>query len=178
MRKSVYLAVGAIACLFIVPLYGPTPAARAAGFSPADWLVWNPATHTVTLTLIASYNAARHGFNFNGYSTGSMVVQVPKGARVQVLFQNHGTFPHSVLIARANAHTRTSAQGFPLAFPGAYTPRPTRGIAPGKSQTFTFVAGQVGRYEIVCGVDHHAQAGMWDTFEVTASGLPTLILPS
>jgi sulfocyanin len=166
-----------MACMLLVPIHGPAPVARAASFSPADWLVWNLTTHTATLTLIAGYNGARHGLNFNGYSTGSMVVQVPKGARVQVVFQNRGTFPHSIIIARSKAHMRTGTQGFPLAFPGAYTPQPMSGIAPGKSQTFTFVAGQVGHYEIVCGVDHHAQSGMWDTFEVTASGLPTLILP-
>jgi sulfocyanin len=164
--------------MLILPLHGPASMARAAGFSPADWLVWNTTTNTVTLTLIASYNGARHGFNFNGYSTGSMVIQVPKGVRVRVLFRNRGTFPHSVLIARPGAHTRISAQGFPLAFPGAYTPQPTHGTSPGQSRQFTFVASQVGRYEIVCGVDHHAQSGMWDTFEVTASGAPTLILPT
>jgi hypothetical protein len=59
--------------------------------------MWDAATHTVTLTLIAGYNLARRGFNFNGYSTGTMVISVPRGARVRVIFRNQGRFPHSAI---------------------------------------------------------------------------------
>lgn len=150
----------------------------SASVSPADWLLWNPSAHTVTLTLIAGYNDARHGFNFNGYSTGTMIISVPRGTLVYVIVHNRGQFPHSALIADVNAHQRSSAQGFPLAFPGAYTPQPLQGVQPRQTRKFSFVAGRAGRYELVCGVARHAQAGMWDVFQVTAGGLPSLIIPS
>ncbi len=157
-----------------------TPAAAAGPHAPpgpASWFLWNASTHTATLTLIPGYNNARHGFNFNGYSTGTMVIQIPRGAHVQVTVRNNGRFPHSALITGYGNHTRDGAKGFPLAFPGATTPAPRRGMAPGQTQRFSFVAAHAGQYALVCAVDHHAQAGMWDTVQVTTNGQVGLLLP-
>ena len=179
-RSSRFLphGLGAVAMAAMLPLPSARAAAVSASVGPADWLLWTPSAHTVTLTLIAGYNSARHGFNFNGYSTGTMIISVPRGTLVHVIFHNHAQFPHSALIADVNAHERTSAQGFPLAFPGAYTPQPLRGVQPRQTRKFSFVAGRIGRYELVCGVARHAQTGMWDVFQVTAGGLPSLTIPS
>ena len=179
-RRLIRRTVGAVVGILVLtlPLHSmPIATAASSRVGPADWLVWDAATHTVTLTLIAGYNLARRGFNFNGYSTGTMVISVPRGARVRVIFRNQGRFPHSAIIARYAARTHDSSSGFPLAFPGAHTPDPLHGITQGKIQQFTFVAGRVGRYALVCGVGHHAQAGMWDVFQVTPGGAPHLAIP-
>ncbi len=142
---------------------------RLAQASPAQWLIWTPSAHTVTLTLIASYNAARHGFNFNGYSTGSMLIQVPLGTHVTVIFHNNGALAHSALVTGYDNTTRDGRSGFPLAFPGAHTPNPVQGTGPGQTVRFSFVAARQGRYAVVCAVGQHARAGMWDTLLVTGS---------
>ncbi len=176
VRRVVALASPIVVALSLASSPAAAAAPRATP-SPADWLVWTPSTHTVTLTLIAGYNGARHGFNFNGYSTGSMVIQIPVGTHVQVIFHNHARFPHSAVITAYQNHTRDSAQGFPLAFAGASTPRANQGTPPGATQRFAFVASRPGRYALVCGVAQHARMGMWDTFQVTWGGEPGLIIP-
>lgn len=158
-------------------LAGTPAAASSRTPSPADWLLWTPSTRTVTLTLIAGYNAARHGFNFNGYSTGTMAISVPVGVRVNVIFRNQGRSPHSAIITPYTARTGTSKGRTPLAFPGAYTPDPTHGIAPGQTRRFSFVAGRVGRYAVVSSAAHDQQAGMWDLFQITVKGEPYLTVP-
>lgn len=164
----------AVAVPLLMPAAGPSAASVA---SPADWLQWTPSTHTVSLTLIAGYNAARHGFNFNGYSTGTMLISVPVGARVNVTFRNNGAFPHSAIITGYGNRSRAGTSGFPLAFAGAHTVNPQQGTPPGKTEHFTFVANRMGRYAIVCSVGRHAQAGMWDTFMVSPGGDAYLQLP-
>ena len=37
-----------------------------------------------------------------------------------------------------------------------------------RPEEFTFTATQAGQYAVVCGVPGHAQAGMWDEFDVVA----------
>jgi len=149
--------------------------AKAAG--PADWLTWDPSTHRVALTLIASYNAARGGLNFNGYSTGTMLISVPVGTRVEVTFHNNGPLPHSALVRGYAARARDGLIGFPLAFAGAHTANPRQGTPAGRTERVSFVADRVGRYALVCSVGRHAKGGMWDTFVVTRGGAPYLEVP-
>src|SRR5437016_534431 len=107
-RRLIRQTIGAVVGILVLTLpvrSMPVAAAASPRVGPADWLLWNPATHTVTLTLIGGYNLARHGFNFNGYSTGTMVISVPRGAHVHVIFRNQGRFPHSAIIARYAART-------------------------------------------------------------------------
>jgi sulfocyanin len=136
------------------------------------WLAWNAATHTPTLTLIANYNNALSGFNFNGYGDGKMVISVPVGAHVDVHFSNKGSIPHSAFITLWS--DRTSTSGFATAFKGASTANPTSGTTAGTTQTFSFVASKAGKYALVCAVPGHEAASMWDVFMVTSGGTPSV----
>jgi hypothetical protein len=144
---------------------------------------------TVSLTLIAGYNNANAGFNFNGGANGKMVVTVPLGAKVNAVFKNNATTVHDVLIVPFQ--TPPPSHSVATAFPGASSRRggfgggrgggngrggnggaPGRGFAPPKPGTpmpFSFVANKAGTYMIICGVPGHALAGMWDTFVVSPS---------
>jgi ubiquinol-cytochrome c reductase cytochrome b subunit len=139
------------------------------------WIAWDAAKHTATLTLIAGYNNAIAGFNFNGFGKGEMVISVPQGYHVTVKFSNQGTLPHSALFT-PNADKNLTTN-FPLAFPGAASTDPTGGIAKGQTDQFSFVASKPGTYALVCAVPGHAAAGMWDVFKVTSGGQPSVVTP-
>jgi uncharacterized cupredoxin-like copper-binding protein len=101
-----------------------------------------------------------------------MTVTVPVGYHVNVVFSNAAGLAHSlVFTAYAN---RMAASGFTDAFKGANSPNPSNGTAMGTKQKFSFVAGKVGAYAMVCGVPGHALAGMWDVFKVVKSGSPAI----
>jgi len=142
--------------------------------SKAQFLSWNTKKHAVTFSLTAGLTPANHTLNFNGYTSGGMVVSVPKGYRVTVKFTNKSTFPHSAVFTSITKHT--SSGNHPLAFPGASSPDPAAGTPAGTSTAFSFVVKRVGTYAIVCEVGHHADAGMWDVFKVTKEKRPSIKL--
>lgn len=146
-----------------------TPSTSSPPTSTSKFLTVNASAKTATLTLIAGYNGAASGFNFNGEAKGAMVVSIPTGWRVTVDFSNKGVLPHSAAIV-ANA-TATSP-----AFPGAGIASLTTGLASGQATTFAFTTGAPGSYRIACLVPGHEALGMWDTFDVTSSGTPSLKL--
>src|SRR5919198_2226740 len=126
------IVVGILA-LALPGLYVASTATHGPSRAPLPrWLVANATTHTITLTLIAAYSDALSGFNFNGYGHGKMVMSVPVGWHVTVIFSNRSAVPHSALVT---AYARkTSTSGFPLAFSGASSPHPARGIVAGQTQ--------------------------------------------
>jgi sulfocyanin len=148
------------------------PTKRPAPPATGPWLKWDAATHTAALTLIAGYNDAQSGFNFNGAGNGNMVISIPVGARVTVTFSNKGSLPHSAVVTPWSNRTGTS--GFPAAFSGSSSPNPASGITAGTTQHFSFTAVKEGKYAIVCAVPGHAAAGMWDVFTVTHGGQPSV----
>jgi len=129
---------------------------------------------SVTLTLVAAYNNNAAGFNFDGDGNGKLVVSVPAGYRVNVVFSNKSATPHSALFTQFSKHTSTGT--FPLAFKGASSPNAISGVTAGKTQKFAFAASKPGAYALVCAVPGHAVAGMWDTFKVTQGGKPSIKL--
>lgn len=164
-RRAGWAIVAASALGLALPL-------APAGAAAPRWLVVNARTHAVTLTLIAGYNGALGGFNFDGYGKGTMVVSVPVGDHVTVVFSNRGQFPHSaVVVAYAQ---KGNVAGYTPAFRGASSPDNTTGITGRTVQRFSFVASKVGTYAIVCGVPGHESAGMWDVFKVTKGGRAAL----
>jgi uncharacterized cupredoxin-like copper-binding protein len=127
----------------------------------------DPATKSMKLTLISTYGSDNAGFNFNGASSGKMVVSVPDGWTVTVDCQNHGNGNHSCAIIKK------AGDQLP-AFPGSATADAIHGFPKGGSQSFTFMAASPGTYRISCLVVGHDDAGMWDTFIVTAGGEPQI----
>jgi len=152
----------------------PSGVASAATHTAATPTFLAVKGHGVTLTVIAAYNSNVSGFNFDGDGKGKLVVSVPAGYTVNVVFSNKSAIPHSALFTLYSK--RTSPASFPLAFKGAASPNPTVGITVGAVQKFSFVASKPGTYALVCAVPGHAVAGMWDTFKVTQGGKPSLTL--
>src|SRR5438105_1892561 len=91
------LALGAV-------LLGSTSMAAAtaptATTRPATTPTWVTTTGKVVhLTVIAAWNNANAGFNFNGAAHGQMVVTVPLGDKVVATFKNNGQgTPHDAVI--------------------------------------------------------------------------------
>jgi Sulfocyanin (SoxE) domain len=153
----------------------PTLAAHRFASQPKAprWLVWNARTHSVSLTLIAGYTKALSGYNFNGYGNGKMVITVPVGAKLNVTFSNKSTTLAHGLLFTPYAD-RNSTSSLPVAFHGGSIPHATTGITAGKVVKFSFVAGKVGKYAIVCPVPGHEPAGMWDVLNVVRHGSATI----
>ncbi|HET9091554.1 MAG TPA: sulfocyanin-like copper-binding protein [Acidimicrobiales bacterium] len=132
----------------------------------------DPAGRTVRLLLVASATSADGGFNFDGYGNGAMRVRVPVGWRVTVTCKNAASdLSHSCAIVTDVPIVPTGA---PLAFPGSSTPRPRSGTPPGATTVFSFLASRVGTYRIACLVSGHEADGMWDWFQVTSGGVPSV----
>jgi sulfocyanin len=149
--------------------------------------------NVVKLSLIADYNNANAGFNWDGAAHGQMIVTVPLGAKIIATYKNLANTGHDVLIVPNQATIPTHS--VPVAFTGASygapsfsgrrpgaggppsgTPTPRRTSGPGgfaaadhAAHTFTFVANKAGTYMIICGYPGHAIAGMWDTFVVSST---------
>jgi hypothetical protein len=119
------------------------------------------------VTLIASYDGANNGFNFDGYSR-ELMWTVPRGWKVRVICKNHGSLRHSCAVVSGSISRKP-------AFPGAATPNARSGLAPGKTATFTFRATKTGVYRFACLVPGHEDARMWDVFKVTRRGKPSVV---
>ena len=153
VRREILLLL-ALAC----PL-GLTPTSFAGSPPPAQWLSWNARAQKATLLLVAGYNGANNGFNFDGYGRGKLLVRVPVGWRIAVTCRNAATVRHSCAIVRG-------PQTVTPAFRGATTPEPTLGLRSGQTARFTFTASRAGTYRIACLVPGHEEARMWDVLDV------------
>jgi len=141
--------------------------AAAGRPSPGSFLSWNAAQRVVRLQLLAGLGGENNGFNFDGYGRGELLVRVPVGWRVVVDCENRGGMRHSCAIVKGSLATRA-------AFPGAASPQPVAGLAPGAKATFSFTASRAGSYRIACLVPGHEQARMWDVLDVVRGGRPSI----
>jgi hypothetical protein len=132
-----------------------------------NWLSWDAAYRTARLTLVAAYNNANNGFNFDGYGRGRLLVRVPVGWRVVVSCRNAGSARHSCGVVRG-------PQTITPAFAGAATPSPVRGLQPGQSARFVFIASRSGTYRIACLVPGNEEARMWDVLVVGGVTRPSI----
>ena len=156
----------------ILAAIGPSACSSATSFAPYAILQAHTRTRTAQLALDANATDAGGGFNFDGYGDGALTVSVPVGWTVQVSCNNGSTtISHSCAIVDDLPVSTTAPQ---LAFSGSSIPNPTEGLPLGGSASFTFVASRVGRYRITCLVPSHEADGMWDWFEVTAGGHPSV----
>lgn len=146
----------------------PTPSATPTTVTLDQWISYDPGTRSVTWKLVASYQGVNHGLSFDGEAFGAMQVTVPLGWSVTVDFSNAGTVIHSAAVV--------TATGTSTVFPGAETPNPAQGTAPGQAASFTFTASQTGSYRVACLTPGHEPAGMWASLVVSAGGLPSVHL--
>ena len=132
-----------------------------------SWLSWNTARRTASLELVAGYNGANNGFNFDGYGRGQLLVRVPLGWRGVLTCRNAASRRHSCAIVRG-------PQTVVSAFPGATTTSPTLGLRPGQTARFMFKASRAGSYRIACLVPGHEEARMWDVLVVGGVKRPSI----
>jgi hypothetical protein len=159
LRRRVGAAVGlALALLASAAIAAKRP-------PPSHWLSWDAGTHTAHLVLVAGYDSTNNGFNFDGYARGRMLVRVPRGWRMTIVCKNAGNRFHSCAVVSGASTSR-------LAFPGASTPNPVLGLAPGESASFTFRTSRVGVYRLACLVPGHELAREYVVLKITASGRP------
>jgi sulfocyanin SoxE-like protein len=140
-----------------------TPIADAS--SPPLSLSSDASAKTVNFTLIASFNGANSGFNFDGYFGGNLELDIPQGWAVTITCNNKGPLNHSCVVAA----DETASQ--PL-FAGATTPNPGAGLAAGQQASFSFKPDRTGTFRIVCLVPGHEPEGMWIVLKVVGSGSP------
>ncbi len=132
---------------------------------PQDFLFLGSESKTARIVIIASFNAANYGMNFNGFSKGGAKYVVPVGWTVEVAFTNRSAVPHSAIVVERAVAKRVQ-MGDP-AFEGASTPQPLRGTTGSKGETFRFKASEAGDYAIACGFPAHSANGHWVAFEVS-----------
>jgi len=131
---------------------------------------------TVEFRLVAGQTAANGFFNFNGYARGALAVTVPLGWTVVIHYSNGSALRHSFDVIPYTGTQPDAAP--PPAFAGAATKDLVDGIGVGKQEALTFNAGKTGRYEFLCGVLGHAQAGMWGLFVVSSAAAAPSVRPA
>jgi len=133
------------------------------------WLSFSAAHKSVNLRLSPGGDSVS-SYNFDGYKRGEVLVQVPRNWRVVVHCLNRASSSHhSCAIVQGTESTVP-------AFPGAATPNPQVGLAPGSSASFSFLASRPGAYRIACLVPNHELNGMWNVFQVGGAPRPSVTL--
>ena len=122
---------------------------------------------TVKVVIIASYNAANYGMNFNGFAKGGAKYVIPLGWNVVVNFTNNSPVPHSAIVVERTT-VKKIQMGDPY-FKGASSPSPLRGTTGKAGVEFRFIAEEAGEYAIACGFPAHSANGHWIGFEVSAT---------
>lgn len=153
----------------VVALIAAGCGASAPHFEPRHWLSADPASRTATLTLRVHGNGASLG-DFNGYSRGQVLVELPVGWRVVVRCINDSSVAQSCSIVR-NSLAATPA------LPGASTADPTNGLNPGSSARFSFTASRPGVYRIASLTDDEEVGNAtWDGLQIGGTSRPSVRL--
>ncbi len=143
-----------------------------AGITADDLLRPGSEPKSVKVTLVATFNAANYGMNFNGYSHGKAVLTLPVGTKVNVTFINPSPVPHSAIVID-KPDTKKLQIPEPW-FEGGASPKHLTGQTMGKSE-FSFTADEAGEYALACGFPSHAVAGHWVALNVSAEAkVPTI----
>lgn len=154
-RLYMALAVLVVTALFILAAveFPPRPPVTGGGGPPCPTCF--------SFTVVAGIGGS---LTFNRSVPGPAIT-VPLGAKVFLTLQVDAmaSGPHSWMLV-----PRTGTPSSAVVFAGANTTNPSMGLAPGTSQTITFVASAAGAYKYMCGVDSHYLDGMWGDFNVTA----------
>lgn len=145
----------------------------SGALSMPDWVAYDEAAGTARLEIVAGATADKNYWNFNGYTDGAIAITVPVGTTVTIDFSNQDpVMAHSLGVSREIESFAMPPAPDP-AFDGAITSDPTSMVSstlPGESETIQFVAGEAGRYSVVCYIAGHTAVGMWIYFEVSDDG--------
>jgi hypothetical protein len=141
--------------------------AVAAKPDPRQFLQVDARRRVVAVTLVAGYDSANNGFNFDGYGRGELMVTVPLGWRVRVTCFNKAAMRHSCAVVKGPMTAEP-------AFPHAAVAQPQLGLRRGQTAVFSFVATSLGPFRFACLVPGHEQARMWDLLEVVRGGKPSI----
>jgi sulfocyanin len=163
LRPRRFLAIGALVLASVWALPSPR-GGQAASRQPVEF------------TLVASGTGANGGFNFNGYSKGALTITVPVGRTVVIHYHNNGNLRHSLDVI-AYAGKQPDKAPDPV-FAGGSTKDRVDGIGIFQQETLTFAARRSGKYEFLCGVLGHAQAGMWDYLIVSPAATAPSVRPA
>jgi Sulfocyanin (SoxE) domain len=144
------------------------------GITEADFLKLSDKPKTAKITLVAVFNAANYGMNFNGFSHGKAIYTIPTGWTVEVTFINPSPIPHSALVVEKDTLKKLQL-GAPY-FDGGGVEKPEVGVA-FKKVDFAFLADEPGEYALACGFPAHAISGHWLALNVSDEAkVPTLQL--
>ena len=169
--KSMGVALVLGALLGSVSVWGQSTMSSTNGklvayTGPDKILAIDAAKKTVDVSLVGAEGKVGYGMNFNALAKGSMVIRVPVGWTVTVSLVVDSTLKHSALIV---PWEQREGYEFTPAFPGSDPKDYGVGFGKGSPKDeYSFKADQTGQYAIVCGVPGHAEAGMWDEFDVVA----------
>jgi len=172
MRSPINVALPGVGPLFVTGalLLGAarTEAQTASARIDPAWLRADAARKTAEFQLVAGLTELNGGMTFNGCSRGALVVTVPQGWTVVLLFKNQDpNLPHSVeIIPDGDA---VPSGPVPPAFEHAATGRLEQGFPAGQGADVRFVAGKAGAFLIFCAVTGHGAAGMWIRLTVSAT---------
>lgn len=161
------MALGTLFLLSVAacdPLTGTGPGTQP---DPKTFIKVDQVMHVAVVTLIAGHPATDSQFNYDGYSSGALVLRVPVGWQVTIQCLNHGTVPNSCAIVSNGTATEPIHAEWS-------TPNPHVGLDPGQSSSFSFSSTEPGSYRIASLVGGSEASGMWADLEVTDGGFPTL----
>lgn len=145
-----------------------------AGITADDLLKLGDKPKSVKVVLVATFNAANYGMNFNGWSHGKAVLTVPKDWSFNVTFINPSPIPHSAIVIE-KSETKKLQVAEPY-FAGGAIKDHLKGLSMGKAD-FTFVADEAGEFALACGFPAHSATGHWLTLNISADAtVPTLQL--
>jgi sulfocyanin len=131
-------------------------------------LEWDAATKTAKLPMVSGVGSTAGGWNFNGHAHGTLILTVPVGSTVEMMYYNDDIVPHSLGVVAGSPTSVPSSPSAP-AFPNAITVKFEQGMMTNEKDPVRFVASKAGTYLIVCGVPGHAASGMWVVLVVSAS---------
>ena len=89
-----FFLVGLVAC---DPVTGTGPGTQP---DPKTFIKVDAATRGAVVTLIAGHPATDNQFNYDGYSSGALVLTVPAGWQITLQCENRGTVPNSCAVVK------------------------------------------------------------------------------
>ncbi len=180
-KKRAVLGVGVLAMTGM--LFGC--GTQSTSTLTSKFMTVDPQNQSVTINLVAGYNATDNWRNFDGYSNGQMTISVPVGYKVTLKYSNASGIPTDLGVYTNNPQRA-------LAFPGAgdsiqeIALNAGGGLLPGNSESFTFTASRTGQFILANNLNRFPQVAygtnpndyqpvdMWDHFNVVQGGTPSI----